>query len=150
MSKYLGCNHSSIAFGTYTYPMGVKDALYVFLNQGTYQSYVNCPFKHVYVKLFGTEQDYNQILNAEPGTVADRVKQMTSRINPNYIVDWNCPMDKDIGKARNWLNTFVEKLSGNTQVYVKAPASYFCYLVDGQKYLLDLNKVSKYIIKMHG
>ena len=54
MAKNLGCNHTTIAYATYTYPIGIKDALYVYLNQGTYQSYVNCPFKKIYAKLFGT------------------------------------------------------------------------------------------------
>lgn len=58
MSANLGCNHYTITYGTYTHPMGLKDALFVYLNQGTYQSYANCQFKQVYAKLFGTEQNY--------------------------------------------------------------------------------------------
>ena len=94
MAKNLGCNYSSIAYATYTHPMGIKDALYVHLNQGTYQSYNNCPFKHLYAKLFGQYQNYDELLKNDPTTVADRVKQTLGKTNANYIVDWNCPLEK--------------------------------------------------------
>jgi hypothetical protein len=75
--------------------MGLKDALFVYLNQGTYQSYTNCQFKRVYAKIFGTEQNYEQLLKNDPNTVAEQVKQMISRLNAHYVIDWKCSVEKD-------------------------------------------------------
>lgn len=55
----MGCKQNSpIMYGVYTYPMGEKDALYVYMNQGTYQTRLNCNNQNLYFKLFGTEQKY--------------------------------------------------------------------------------------------
>ena len=75
--------------------MGLKDALFVYLNQGTYQTYLNCQFKQVYAKIFGTEQDYLELLKNDPGTIAEQMRQMVSRINPHYVVEWKCPLEKE-------------------------------------------------------
>lgn len=75
MSKNLGCGHPNIAYATYVYPSGSKDSLYVHLNKGTYQHHNSCTFKNLYAKIFGTSQNYNQLLKSEPSSVADRVKQ---------------------------------------------------------------------------
>jgi hypothetical protein len=49
-----------------------------------------------------------------------------------------------------WLDRFVETLNGNGNVYVKAPASYFCYNAPHGKYLMDLRKANKFIMEMYG
>lgn len=55
LDEYMGCKqNSSIIYGTYLYPGGVKDALYVYLNQGVYQTRLSCSSQNHYVKIFGT------------------------------------------------------------------------------------------------
>lgn len=55
LDDYMGCKqNSSIIYGTYLHPGGVKDALYVYLNQGVYQTRLSCTNQNYYVKIFGT------------------------------------------------------------------------------------------------
>jgi len=35
-------------------------------------------------------------------------------------------------------------------VYLKAPASYFCYGVEGKSYLLDISKAENFILETYG
>ena len=68
----MGCKqNSTIIYGTYLYPTGVKDALYVFLNQGTYQAYLSCNNPNKLFKIFGTEQNYEHLLTSDPSVLAN-------------------------------------------------------------------------------
>lgn len=96
LDKYMGCQQKErISYGTYVYPGGVKDALYVYLNQGTYQGGLTCNNQNTYVKVFGTEQNYPSLLASDPTTVATQLRQAVGRINPTYIISWKCPFNLD-------------------------------------------------------
>lgn len=92
----MGCQqNSTIIYGTYLYPSGAKDALFVYLNQGTYQTRLACRNdQNKFVKLFGTEQDYDELLKADPSIAAESVKYTVRSINPHYIVSWKYPLSK--------------------------------------------------------
>lgn len=85
----MGCKqNSTIIYGNYLFPKGEKDALYVYLNQGIYQTRLSCSNQNYFVKLFGTEQDYSLLFAADPTFVANQVKRSLGRLNPTYVVSW--------------------------------------------------------------
>ena len=88
--------------------------------------YLQCRNEKVFAKIFGTGQDYEVLLKTDANTLANRVRGSVNI--DNYIVDWKYPPSKDYEGSRQWLISFVSALTNfNKTVYVKAPASYFCY-----------------------
>lgn len=148
----MGCKqNSTIIYGTYLYPTGAKDAVFVYMNQGTYQTHLSCNNQNNFVKIFGTEQDYEQLIATEPTSVANNVKQSLARLNPSYVISWKQSLKENAEKSLAWLKTFIEKLNefSSNKVYLKAPASYFCYQSNGVKYFNGIN-TNKFIIEMYG
>lgn len=77
--------------------------------------------------MFGTDQNYKDLLMNDPKTLAERIGRTLNRGTNKFIVDWKCPLNEEFEKSRTWLNNFVGSLqTQNIDVYVKAPASYFC------------------------
>ena len=53
--------------------------------------------------------------------------------------------------SQQFLNELMNELqSGGVTVYLKAPASYFCYDVGGKPYILGVEHVKNFIIEMYG
>lgn len=153
IQKNFGCE-KSIVYGTYLYPMGPVDALYALLNPHTYSGLnANCHRSETYIKLFGDDQEYEQLM----GNPADVVKNIYNKIGrlsarQKVIVDWKyLPESGELRtKGRNVLEDIVVGLRNNgLEVYVKAPASYFCLNVDGKKYILDLS-AHALIVELYG
>ena len=71
----------------------------------------------------------------------------------NFIIDWKYPPSKNYSTSKEWLNAFVLTLTNfNKTVYVKAPASSFCYQneADKETYLVTNQTNASLIIEMHG
>jgi hypothetical protein len=63
------------------------------------------------------------------------------------IIDWKLSLSGDLSGAKRWLQSFIGQLKSNgVTVYLKAPASYFCYDVQGKPYLLDISNADNFII----
>jgi hypothetical protein len=88
ISKFIGCEEKSVVYGSYLYPSGPMDALYIYLFPGTYAARFNCPQRDLYVKLFGTAQNYEELLATDPSVVSDKVIREINRMITNYIIDW--------------------------------------------------------------
>ncbi len=98
------------------------------LNPGTYNMGSNCRPSNTYVKIFGTAQNYEDLIKSDPGNVANSISGTVNRLSNKIIVDWKYPLTGQIQQSRLWLNKFIEALEGhNVETYLKAPASYFCY-----------------------
>ena len=103
----------------------------------------------VLAKVFGTGQNYGILFQADPIKVAEDIRKSTDK--DNFIIDWKHSPTKDFEVSKKWLNSFVSALINlNKNVYIKAPASYFCYLSNNQHYLLSESRASKFIIEMYG
>ncbi len=125
--------------------------LYFLLNPHTYNVWLQCKNEKVFVKVFGTSQDYEVILKTEPKTVANNLRGAVNM--DNFIIDWKYPPTKNYSTSKEWLNAFVLALTNfNKTVYVKAPASSFCYQneVDKETYLVTNQTNASLIIEMHG
>ena len=85
-----GCG-KSIVFGTYLYPLGPVDALYVLINGHQVGVSSSCNRPATYIKLFGDAQDYSKI-------GPSMYNQLDSVINRGtVIIDWKHMLD---GPAR--------------------------------------------------
>jgi hypothetical protein len=67
--KYAGCS-KSIAYGTYIYPKGIVDALYMLANPNIYGLNFQCNRVDTYLKLFGSAQDFDLLLRIEGKQIA--------------------------------------------------------------------------------
>ncbi len=149
VNKNFGCG-KSIVYGTYLYPMGPLDGLYMLLNSYTYGFNGNCQRNRTFIKLFGHAQDYQEII--KDNNAADSINQQIARANiKDLIIDWSyLPEESSRVKARDTLQKLVEEFKKKGyKVYVKAPASYFCLDVGGKKYILD-QPADFLIVKLYG
>ena len=91
------------------------------------------------------------ILKTEPKTVANNLRSAVNM--DNFIIDWRYPPTKNYSTSKEWLNAFVLALTNfNKTVYVKAPASSFCFQneVDKETYLVTNQTNASLIIEMYG
>ena len=80
-----GCG-KSIVYGTYLYPLGLVDALYMLSNSQMY-GIGGCQRPRTFMKIFGDAQDYAEIMNV--GNVVDRVVGQIARVSvKEIVVDW--------------------------------------------------------------
>ena len=82
----MGCGFANIAYSTYTYPSGLEDALNTYQNPGQFQLNLHCKPKNIYAKVFGYEQDYDDLKNGED--VANNILQRVAPTSRNIIIDW--------------------------------------------------------------
>jgi hypothetical protein len=87
VEKNFGCGQS-IVYGTYLFPMGPVDALYTLLNANMYGFNGQCQRKDTYIKLFGSAQNYDLLMDPNP-SIVDMIANAVSRSNTKkVIIDW--------------------------------------------------------------
>ena len=145
-----GCR-KSIVFGTYIYPLGPVDAVYGLINSHQFGLSRACQRPASYIKLFGEAQDYKKITNAN-SKITDSISQSLVQVKMPLIVDWKyMPADEDEReRAFQDLKNILTGLGQKGHDYLlKAPASYFCALVKGKKFILD-QPVKEFIVELYG
>ena len=116
----MGCNHR-VAYASFTYPEGPRDALYISMNRHVFK--INgCGPKETYAKIFGYAQNYDELIDAK--IVASKISSVREN---KLIIDWKA--DKNLERARKFLNDLLNELKG--EVYLKVPASHLCKQVGG-------------------
>lgn len=150
VEKSFGCG-KAIVYGTYIHPMGPVDGLYGLLNGNMFGFNSRCQRPDTYVKIFGNAQNYELLVEGS-NSVLDQIVNAISRSSVRkVIVEWKyLPEEGKRDKAREFLQRLVSDMEARgLQVYLKAPASYFCLEVSGKKYILDL-PVSRFIVELYG
>ena len=101
----MGCGHNVI-YGTYLYPQENRDALHFYLSPYHFGGTgLNCKFKWMFARAFGTAQDY-EILKS-PEIVAKSIKDNVEIRFKDIIVDWKKPIDDNLANSRQYLNSLV-------------------------------------------
>jgi len=129
--------------------MGPIDALYALMNPHIYGFSANCQRERTFVKIFGDAQDYTLLTDVN---IVDQIGSVLSRIFVrNVIVEWKYlpePSQRESG-MKSLESTINSLKNRGFNVTVKAPASYFCLLVGGKKYILD-QPATDFIAELYG
>ena len=133
-----------IAYTSYTFPEGERDALYIFNNGHGFGSARINP-REQFAKVFGWAQDYKEI--AGKGKAVGQKIPGAVKIH-NIIIDWK-KIDGDLERARNDLDEILGEMK-SSEVFVKVPASQLCKNVNGRPYILGLSNVKNIIVEMYG
>lgn len=81
-----GCGNA-IVYGTYLYPKGLVDALYMLASPHVYGFNSRCQRKETYVKVLGADQDYSKL--SAFGNIENQMHDEISRVSAtNIIIDW--------------------------------------------------------------
>ena len=105
LNQAMGCGHNVI-YGTYLYPQENRDALHFYLSPYHFGGTgLNCKFKWMFARAFGTAQDY-EILKS-PEIVAKSIKDNVEIRFKDIIVDWKKPIDDNLANSRQYLNSLV-------------------------------------------
>lgn len=98
LNEAMGCGHNVI-YGTYLYPQENRDALHFYLNPYHFGGTgLTCKFKWMFVKAFGTGQNYDMLKS--PEIVAKSIKDNIETKFKDVIVEWKKPLEDDLGKSR--------------------------------------------------
>ena len=107
MADSLGTG-KKIAFTSYTYPEGERDALYIYNNGHAFGS-PRVSLKEQFAKVFGWAQDYKEI-EGNGKIVGQRIPGQV-KIH-NIIIDWK-KIDGDLEKARNDLDDILDEMKSS-------------------------------------
>ena len=58
-------------------------------------NHISCNFQNMFFKLFGTDQNYKDLLMNDPKTLAERLVRTLNRGTNKFIVDWKCPLNEE-------------------------------------------------------
>ena len=150
MNSNAGCS-KSVVFGTYIHPLGPVDAVYGLLNSQQFNIPKSCQRPASYIKIFGEAQDYKQIINVNEQLI-NTISQNLNRVKMPLVVDWKYmpEAEEEREKAFQALKNILMGLGQKGHAYLlKAPASYFCALVKGKKFILD-QPVKEFIVELYG
>ena len=65
ISASMGCGHN-VAYSSYTYPSGIRDALSLYINSYSYGgTSIRCQFKTLFAKVLGSAQNYEELKSAQ-------------------------------------------------------------------------------------
>ena len=82
----MGCGHN-VAYSSYTYPSGIRDALSLYTNSYSYGgTSIRCQTKTLFAKVLGTAQKYEELKDAR--VVAGDIKRAIGTKIENIIVEW--------------------------------------------------------------
>lgn len=146
LSQTMGCDYK-IAYGYMQYPDGALDALHIVTEPRSYAFGQDCKHPETFAHLFGSNQNYTNLLEQSPEAVIGKVKSILGRIGiQNVIVNWNYLFKKNFERVHKFLNQLIKGLeSASFTVYLKAPASFFCYTQEESRYILGV-KAQNFII----
>ena len=109
MNKALGCGQR-VALGYYQYPEGTLDALNILSNPGA--SGVGsggCHHTEQFITVFGSNQNYDDLINADAGAVALKVKNSVSRSQTkNIIIEWDKLYPSKVKDVNGWLKKLIQ------------------------------------------
>jgi hypothetical protein len=85
----MGCDYK-IAYGYMQYPDGALDALHIVTEPGRYALGQHCKNPEAFAHLFGSNQNYTNLLEQIPQVVAGKAKVILGRAGiRNVILNWN-------------------------------------------------------------
>ena len=108
MNKALGCGQR-IALGYYQFPEGASDVLNIMTNPGTSGIGANaCHHTEQFITIFGSNQNYDDLINTEAGVVAQKVKNSVSRSqSKNIIIEWKKLYSSKVKDVVSWLKKLI-------------------------------------------
>lgn len=90
----IGCE-DAVAYGVYVYPNGAIDAMHMLLNGNVYGFSQMCRKKDTYYKLFGTQQDYDELFRKSATIVKEHLIGAINRGGAQaLIIDWKAEPNK--------------------------------------------------------
>lgn len=145
-----GCQ-KSVVYGVYLYPLGPVDALYALMNSQIYGFSSGCQRKLTYIKLFGDAQDYSKLMDINESIISQIIQSLTRGGARAVIINWkHFPEGALLEKSRKALEDITKSLkNAGYNVTIKAPASYFCKVVNGKRFILD-QPTDEFIMELYG
>ena len=99
----MGCK-KRVAYSSFTYPEGARDALSLFVNPHGYGGAIKCQPKEVFAKVFGYAQNYDALTDAK--AVATKIRSAGGSKTEKIIIDWKHTGD-NLSKTREFLDSLL-------------------------------------------